>query len=288
MTGKTAGQFPLLQGRKLLLKLAQSKYRVSEAECDQGSRSWQLMLRDKSGVFRATARLSPPEINNLLAQGVFHKEKGNLRLSASGRAYIKREVYNNGSCSGQHQEIVASPFRDDPELRDLQINAKESPLYWLASRCDPQGKPMIERHQFLAGERLRADYERARLGPHTGGNWDQMGLPLERQRRAPGSGLNYSETMLVAKQRLFAALEVVGTELSIVLIDVCCDQIGLSDVEHRHQLPKRSGKVILRMGLNELARHYGLITDDRVGRAVRHRIRHWGVEGFRPQIDGEV
>ena len=52
--------------------------------------------------------------------------------------------------------------------------------------------------------------------------------------------------------------------------------------------PQRSGKVILQIALQRLARHYGLLHDAPVAEARRPtRVRHWGAEDYRPRADGE-
>ena len=53
-----------------------------------------------------------------------------------------------------------------PGHRSVTMNVAESPLGWLASR----GR--ISERQLVAGETLRADYERAQLGASVTMRWD--------------------------------------------------------------------------------------------------------------------
>ena len=48
--------------------------------------------------------------------------------------------------------------------------------------------------------------------------------------------------------------------------------------------PQRSGKVVLQLGLRQLARHYGLLRDGATGKGAA-RIRHWGETGYRPTLE---
>jgi hypothetical protein len=87
---------------------------------------------------------------------------------------------------------------------------------------------------------------------------------------------------VAARERVYRALEAVGSELGGILLDVCCFETGLETAEQAAGWPQRAAKVVLQLALTSLARHYGLIAPERSPFA---RLRHWGDEDYRPTID---
>jgi hypothetical protein len=69
------------------------------------------------------------------------------------------------------------------------------------------------------------------------------------------------------------ALDAVGPEFAGLLLDVCCFLKRLEDVERERSWPQRSGKVVLQLALDRLARHYGYSSQAR-GHAHK-AIRTW-------------
>jgi hypothetical protein len=173
---------------------------------------------------------------------------------------------------------------DDPVLgrRQVTVNRDESPLAWLRRRKDASGRPMIDAVEFASGERLRADYERAQLMPRVTANWSQAGTG--RQKAGSGnSAAELTEVALAARHRVEAAIAALDPELAGLAIDFCCFLKGLEQIETERRWPARSAKVVLRLALAALARHYGLATRAKGPRAKE--IRHWGAEGYRPTIE---
>jgi hypothetical protein len=158
--------------------------------------------------------------------------------------------------------------------RRVTIDESESPLAWLARRRGRDGRPLIAPHQFQAGERLRADFTRAQMMPRTTADWSS---PISSDRRAAPGGGGVAEGSIAARQRVNAALEAVGPEFSGLLIDLCCFLKGLEDLERARGWPARSGKVVLQLALDRLARHYGYLSQ---ARGPNHApVRTWLAEG---------
>jgi hypothetical protein len=168
--------------------------------------------------------------------------------------------------------------------RPVLVNEAESPLGWLRSRKDRNGRPLISAEQYQAGERLRADYWFAHLTQRVTSNWSAL-VPAERSRRgAPSNPAALRDEVIAAKERVMRALMAVGPEVSGVLVDICCELKGLEEAEKENGWPARAGKVVLQIALTRLARHYGL-TGDRAARPAPRRLRHWGSADYRPTLD---
>ena len=168
-----------------------------------------------------------------------------------------------------------------------QRNLDESPLAWLARRRDKDGQPMISASQFNAGEQLRADFTRSQMAPRVTSNWSGFlsGGGGGGRRGPPGQGIDIADHVIAARQRINVAMSAVGPELSGILLDVCCHLHGLENLEKAAGWPQRSGKIVLQIALQRLARHYGLVRDEEPPRAAI--VRHWGSEGYRPEVQGD-
>lgn len=129
--------------------------------------------------------------------------------------------------------------------RSVTVNVAESPLAWLRAR------ELVSARQFEAGERLRADYERAQLAPQVTMRW---------QVRVDGGGGGADPTtaQLSARQRFDAAVAGLGSGLGDVAWRVICAGETLPVAEKSLGWPTRSGRLVLTLALDRLADHYRL------------------------------
>ncbi len=200
-------------------------------------------------------------------------------LSAQGRMALRR-----ARSAGDGIMTSAGAPGSDAASGQPQVDAGESPLGWLRRRKDKNGQPLISAPQYDAGERLRADLWFAQMTPRTTVNWSANGGS---SRSGGGLGIDVLDGMADAQGRVRRALAAVGSMQAGVLIDVCGHLKGLEHIERDLGLPPRSGKVVLQMALSDLARHYGLTGVDAAAKRVAAKLRHWGVQDFRPLIAGE-
>ena len=131
--------------------------------------------------------------------------------------------------------------------RSVTVNLGESPLTWLHSRGH------LSDRQFTAGERLRADWERAQLAPSVTMRWDAV-----RIKGSGDGGLTPSERQVAAKARFDAAVAGAGPGLADILWRVACAGESLPTAEKALAWPVRSGKLVLRLALDRVAEFYRL------------------------------
>ena len=175
----------------------------------------------------------------------------------SARTVKERALANDAGIDplrAQHLELGRRQIREETGFSDVTVDEAESPLAWLARRKGRDGRALIEPVQLLAGERLRADFTRAHMMPRITANWSAS-VAIGPRGASPAT---FTETVIGARQRVRAALEAVGPEFSGLLVDVCCFLKRLEEVERERSWPLRSAKVVLQLGLDRLARHYGL------------------------------
>ena len=123
----------------------------------------------------------------------------------------------------------------------------ESPLVGLARRKDRDGKPFLSKEQVCVGERLRQDFELSQSGPKVVEDW----------RAALQHGTkDLPKATQEARARVVCALDELGSGLSDVVLNCCCFLKGLEVTEREMGWSSRSGKIVLRIALTRLIRHY--------------------------------
>jgi hypothetical protein len=161
---------------------------------------------------------------------------------------------------------AATPFADQhrvwgekvvvaPEGRKrVRYNLAESPIALMGRRRDKDGRVFLEGALVDAGERLREDFELAQMGPRVAQNWDRFLTAGDRGGFRPESGMGNGPAS--ARDRVAAALRDLGPGLGDVALRVCCFLEGIEAAEKRMGWASRSGKIVLRIALMRLRRHY--------------------------------
>ncbi|WP_397543393.1 DUF6456 domain-containing protein [Roseovarius salis] len=180
-------------------------------------------------------------------------------ITRAGREVLNRLVAQAENCAVGFAEAQA-PFQPDPWPRAACSQAArparprhhraETPLALLARRRDRAGHRFLSADLVRAGERLREDYEMANLSGRRGQGWDRF---LTEAQEAASGGTPASRA---ACARVTGALRDLGPGLGDVALRCCCYLEGLEQVEKMLGWSARSGKIVLRIALQRLKRHY--------------------------------
>ncbi len=142
--------------------------------------------------------------------------------------------------------------------RRIRYSAADTPVAMLARRRDRDGNSFLEDALVRAAERLADDFELSQMEPRQAQNWDRFltaGAPKSQAGRGHDCGA------AAARKRVENALRDLGPGLGDVVLRCCCYQQGLEIAEKRLGWSARSGKIVLRIALQRLRRHYQELGD---------------------------
>jgi hypothetical protein len=196
-----------------------------------------------------TARLPAAEVETLVRSGVLVGEGETVRAAAEARAWLVRHRSAGNPFLAQNAELV-------PHADGAMLNIAESPLARLAMVGADGSAPFLEPHQVDAGERIRRLAERAQMVQRTTLSYDPTRTATG-ARQAPGG---IADSALDARRVLGNLLDTLPRDCAGVVLDVCGMLKGLQAVEAERGWPRRSAKIVLRIGLEQAAMALGLGT----------------------------
>ncbi len=210
-------------------------------------------------------------VKGLVSDGVLKLVGGKCLSTPLARNWLKRQLSETGEIADQHRHIV-------PGLGHTSINLGESIVAALAVSRNGRA-PFLQACHLQSAERLRSLLERSQMMARTTMSYDPTRLPT-------GSGggdkaFDMSLAALDARAELRRILDPLPPDCAGVLIDVCGFLKGLQTIEFERKWPRRSAKLVLRIGLDQLAAHFKLSTF--ATGAKSNRAHNWMDEGARPQ-----
>ena len=183
-------------------------------------------------------------------------------LSSIGRLALKRLIDEAPAglaeaptpFADQHREWEEKALPTPEGPRRMRYNLAENPVAVLGRRKDKDGMAFLSPELIGAAERLREDFELAQMGPRVAQNWDRFLTMGDRGGFRGDAGI--AEGPRAARDRVAAALRDLGPGLGDVALRVCCFLDGIEAAEQRMGWAARSGKIVLRIALQRLRRHY--------------------------------
>jgi len=217
------------------------------------------LFNRRNGISTLATKITKGEVGTLLAKGLVVE----YARSARGVRYSrtpKSERRGQTAADRRRARFMEAErfFQNTPDAapNTVTVNLGESPLGWLARRRNANGDPFLLPEEIEAGETLRADFERAQLGPRVTQDWRSFLTP-----GGSGSGVSAQERGVddgaeAARHRVMNALSDLGPGLSDAALRTCCFLEGLETVEATMAWSARSGKIVLKIALQRLAEHY--------------------------------
>lgn len=142
--------------------------------------------------------------------------------------------------------------------RRARYGAVETPVAVLARRRDKAGRPFLVSELVQAADRLHEDFVMAQLDTLAPMPADRL-IRAIASRNLPGPNIAPPGTS-AARRRILSALQDLGPGLSDMVVRCCCNLEGVESAEKAMGWSARSGKIVLRIGLQRLKLHY-----DRLG-----------------------
>ncbi|WP_404405557.1 DUF6456 domain-containing protein [Pelagibacterium halotolerans] len=183
--------------------------------------------------------LSVRERTELIADGIVTETEAGLRAAAPAREWLRRALASQGV-----EPCTIPPTTDPlPQLAPLARSTGGRPAF-------------LAPHHLEAGRRVQQLFDRAHLTPRT----TMAYSPVTTSGGRDGQGAaDITDMAASARKRLAEIHARLPRDCAGVVIDVCGYEKGLQTVETERGWPRRSAKLVLRIGLDQLARDYGLM-----------------------------
>ncbi len=193
--------------------------------------------------------LSLSQVKKLASDGVVSFTSGEVKANAQSKNWLKRKMADEQECfTMQHQNIKF-------DVSGKRVNLNESPLSRL-SVAQKNREAFLKPYHVEAGKRFALIYQRTQLQKRISMDYGQVGGLSS--NKSFSSELDISDMAIDARKQMDRALENLPEDCASIIIDVCGMEKGLQLVESERGWPARSAKLVLRIGLEQLAIGFGL------------------------------
>lgn len=198
------------------------------------------------GAEGAGATLPVGEVEALVSAGVLEATAEGCRPGPLTAGWLKRELLEEDAFAAQHRIETRGAEGE-------RLNLAESPLQRLATAAAGEAAPFLDRVQVEAGERVRQLFERAQLGPRLTMHYSAAHVAGGRAQAG-----EIGDMAADARKALARLHTLLPRDCADVVLDVCGALKGLQQIETERGWPRRSAKLVLRIGLDRLAECWGM------------------------------
>lgn len=202
---------------------------------------------------RPVVRLGSDDVRALEADGAIVRRGAHFVLSDAGGSRAARDAALPAErFLAQHAPVIDRDTigADGAAMRLRAVDAGGA-LRRLATLRGPKGEPWLTDAELAAAARLRNDWAVGEIGLVRGSDW--RAPPMGKSPRAVNASELKVTAQCDARRRVADALDALAPPLRRVVEAVCLREQGLEAFEREADLPARSGKLALKMGLAQLA-----------------------------------
>jgi len=215
-----------------------------------GGKNAQLFEGDiyKVNSVKKSIGLPIKQVKLLLSAGVISFRGNEIVANAQSKNWLKRRMLESeNKFLAQHQNIETGI---DGEKRNINEGVLSRLAF--ASRGNA---PYLMPHQLEAGRRFSSLYEKANLRARVSMSYGAFGGG---GNKAGFIKSDISDMAIDARNEINRILQEIPKDCSSVIIDVLGEEKGLQMIESERGWPRRSAKLVLRIGLEQLAIIFGL------------------------------
>lgn len=209
---------------------------------------------------RPLTTLTAADVRDLVMEGALTPAgiAGCYLLSGPGRARTTRAKAPAAPFRAQHDALAPRPVMDaDGALRFVRGVDPAGPVGRLAKLADSAGVAFFAGREIAAARQLWEDFTRGESGLVKGSDWTAPPRGST-PRQAGGAQETAAAGAIDARARVTAALESLPPSLAGALRAFLLEERALDALERARRWPARSGKLVLKLGLELLADHYRL------------------------------
>lgn len=193
----------------------------------------------------ALLTISALTLKNLCAKGILATNGTEVVTRTEASAWLRRQLSAGDGFAQQHRTPEAGP-------QGTVRNVEASVLLKLARGT--QGQAYLTPHQLAAAERLSKWGEQARLNRRVTMSYSPLTASAQKGQAHAG---DISDLAVDARKKLDRMCRKLPRDCAQALLDVCVYEKSLGEIERNRQWPKRSAKLVLRIGLDLLAQDLG-------------------------------
>jgi len=203
--------------------------------------------------------LPASRVRELVADGVFSFAPDGVKPTAATAGWLRRNLLDAEHFADQHRDISAGP-------EGTRVNMGDDVLARLGRAEGKDRTAFLSPAQLEAGLRLRLMWQRAGIAPRLTMHYSPEHMP-----GTGGGQAEVGDMAADARRRFNALLAALPPDCASVVFDIAAQLRGLQEIEQHNGWPRRSAKLVLRIGLEQIARQLGL-SNHAVGPA-RGRVR---------------